>query len=202
MISLKINLNKITPTEIKFIAGALKKGQVLVLPTDTIYGLSCLANNEEAIKKIKKLKGNEKNKPLSIIVSDLAMLKKYVYLSTEQEKKLKEIWGPKTKPTTVILKHRKKLPAILTGKSDGLAARLPKLDFLIKILNEVKSPLVSTSLNMAGEKVVNNLKNIGSYFPARFGQPDLIVDSGVCRRSKASKILDLREQSYSIILRK
>ena len=202
MLFLKLNLNKIESGEIKYIVEALKKGLVLVLPTDTIYGLSCLANNEEAIKRIKKLKGNDKHKPLSILVSDIVMLKKYVYISSEQEKKLKEIWSKNSKPTTVILKHRGKLPLVLTGKSDGLAARLPKLDFLIKILKEAKCPIVTTSLNLTGEKVVNNLNNLESYFPARLAWPDLVVDSGICRRTKASKILDLREQNQLTILRK
>jgi L-threonylcarbamoyladenylate synthase len=202
MLFLKVNLKKISPTSLKLIAGFLNKGGVLVLPTDTIYGLSCLADNEQAIKRIKKLKGNEKNKPLSILVSDLKMLKKYVYLSAEQEKKLKNIWAPKMRPTTVILKHRSKLPLILTGKSDGLAARLPKLDFLIKILAEVKRPLVSTILNLSGEAVVNDLKKIKDYFPTRTLGPDLVVDAGICKHKRASKIIDLREDSKLVIVRK
>lgn len=202
MLSLKVNLNKYSPTNIKFIAGALKKGQVLALPTDTIYGLSCLANDEKAIKKIKKIKKNDQNKPLSILVSDLAMLNKYVYLSADQKNKLEKIWQPAARPTTVILKHRRKLPAVLTGKSDGLAARLPKLDFLIKILEEVKQPIVSTSLNISGQPVINNLKNLDKYFLEKSNRPDLIVDAGICRRQKASRILDLREDTKSFILRK
>lgn len=202
MIFLKVNLKKISPTSIKFIAGALKEGQVLVLPTETIYGLSCLANNAKAISRIKKLKGNDKNKPLSILISDLAMLKKYVYLSADQERKIKKIWGPNKRPTTVILKHRHKLPPILTGKSDGLAARLPKFNFLIKILAAVNCPLVSTSLNLTGEAAVNNPKKLNNYFPARSGKLDLVIDAGICRRQRTSKILDLRADSKLIILRK
>lgn len=202
MLSLKINLKKYSPTSIKLIAGFLKKGGVVVLPTDTIYGFSCLASNEQAIKKIKRLKKNPKDKPLSILVSDLEMLKKYVYLSSAQEKNLKKIWSKKNRPTTVILKNRHKLPPVLTGRSDGLAARLPKLEFLTKILKELKSPLVSTSLNLSGQELINNPKDIIKYFPVRSVQPDLVVDAGLCRRKRASKILDLRENLEPLILRK
>lgn len=202
MLSLKVNLKKYSPTSIKFIAGFLKKGNVLVLPTDTIYGFSCLANNAKAIKKIKNLKKISKDKPLSILISDLTMLKKYVYLSSEQEKNLKKIWAKKTRPTTIILKNRRKLPTILTGHSDGLAVRLPKLEFLTKIIKEVNCPLVSTSLNLSGQEIINNPKNIIKHFPTHSNQPDLVVDAGVCRRHRASKILDLREDSKSVILRK
>lgn len=202
MLSLKLNLKNITPTSIKFIAGFLKKGGLLVLPTDTIYGFSCLANNSEAIEKIKKIKGNEKNKPLTILISDLTMLKKYVYISNDQEKKLNKIWLKKSRPTTVILRHRSKLPAVLTGQSNGLAARLPKLDFLIKILKEVNCPLVSTSLNLSGQEIISNPKDIIKFFPTHPKQPDLVVNTGICRRRRASKILDLREGSQLLILRK
>jgi L-threonylcarbamoyladenylate synthase len=202
MLFLKVNLKKDISIEIKAIVSALKKGKVLVLPTDTIYGLSCLASNEEAIKRIKKLKGNDKNKPLSILVSGIEMLKKYSYVSVNQEKKIKEIWNLKKRPTTIILKHRHKLPVVLTGVSDGIAARLPKLDFLIKILEELKSPIVSTSLNLTGESVVDNPKVLSNYFPLSSGKPDLIIDAGKCSRHKASQIIDLREDSKLVILRK
>ncbi len=202
MLSLKVNLKKISESEIKLIVNALKNGQVLVLPTDTIYGLSCLANNEQAIKRIKKLKGNDKNKPLSVLVSSITMLKKYAYLSSAQEKEIKEIWNLKKRPTTIILKHRGKLPVVLTGLSDGIATRLPKLDFLIKILEELKSPIVSTSLNLTGEAVVDNPKDLINYFPLSSGKPDLVVDAGKCSRHKASQIIDLRDKPKLVILRK
>ena len=202
MLSLKINLKKYPPTSLKLIAGFLKKGSVLVLPTDTIYGFSCLANNAKAIQKIKSLKKISKDKPLSILISNLEMLKKYVYLSNEQEKNLKKVWTKKTRPTTVILKNRHKLPLVLTGKSDGLAVRLPKLEFLTKIIKEVNCPLVSTSLNLSGQELISNPKDIIKYFPTRSNQPDLVVDAGACNRCRASKIIDLREDSQAIILRK
>lgn len=202
MLFLKINLKKDISIEIKAIVSALKKGKVLVLPTDTIYGLSCMASDEKAIKRIKKIKGNDKNKPLSVLVSDITMLKKYTYLSPGQERKIKEIWNSKKRPTTVILRHRNKLPSVLTGVSDGIAARLPKLDFLIKILEELKSPIVSTSLNLTGEAVVDDPKILSNYFPLSSGKPDLVVDTGKCSRRKASQIIDLREDSKIVILRK
>lgn len=202
MLAEKININKVSPRIIKLIASALAKGQVLVLPTDTIYGLSCLADNIKAIKKIQKIKGRDSNKPLSILVSDLKMLKKYVHVSAEQEAVLNKVWSQKTKPTTVILKHRSKLPKILTAKSSGLAARLPKLNFLIKILEELNCPLVSTSLNLSGEAIISNPQEINKYFLSATTQPDLVIDAGPCRRKKASKIIDLREEASLIVLRK
>jgi tRNA A37 threonylcarbamoyladenosine synthetase subunit TsaC/SUA5/YrdC len=79
MFRLKINSRKIPPAVIAFIAGAFKKGQAVVLPTDTIYGLSGLADDSRAIKKIRRLKKRPRKKPLLILVSDPAMLKRFCF---------------------------------------------------------------------------------------------------------------------------
>jgi len=202
MIRLRIKISAIKPAIIKQITGSLKKGQIVVLPTDTIYGLSCLADKIGAIKRIYKLKGREAKKPLIVLVSSLAMAKKYALVSPWQEKFLKTIWLTGTRPTTVILKQRNLLPRELTGNSSGLALRLPKDKFLIKILKAVKKPLVSTSLNLSGQRNLISLKRLDDYFSLNQEHPDLIIDGGAGRRRRPSRLIDLREEGHPIVLRK
>jgi len=199
MIHLRVNQKKTEPTLIKLIADSLRQGRVVVLPTDTIYGLSCLADDERAIKKNRRLKKRETGKPLAVLVASRAMLKKYVFVSSHQEKILKKIWGEDSRPTTVILKHRDRLPKILTGNSEGLAARLPKNDFLLKILKAVGKPIVSTSLNLSGQPTLKDLKGLKKYFLDKNVQPDLIIDSGRSRRNRPSRVLDLREEKPAVL---
>ncbi len=201
MLKLQLKTKNIAPAIIRNIAGALKKSKILVLPTDTIYGLSCLASDAKAIRRIKKLKGNGADKPLIVLVSDFKMLKKYVFVSSRQEAQLKKYWLSTRRPTTVILRHRGRLPRVLTGKSDGLAVRLPKSELLIKIGMSAACPLVSTSLNLSGHEPLTNLKNLASYFPNRRLAPDLVVDIGSCRRAP-SRLIDLRDAAKPIFLRK
>lgn len=181
------------------VLASLKKGSVVALPTDTIYGLSCLANNAKAVKKIKKMKGKGADRALIILVSSTAMLKKYAILSKEKEIVLHKYFGPKTKPTTVILKHKSLLPKEVSGVFDTLAIRLPKSAFLIKIIRRAKVPLISTSLNLSGQECVSDPSLVNNYFK---NNPDLLVDAGICKNKKASRLIDLSQNGKAIILRK
>jgi len=183
-------------------AYSLKEGRILVLPTDTIYGLSCRADDKAAIKKIFFLKKRDPQTALIVLVSSLAMLKKYVFVSPAQEKIIRGYWRAGERPTTLILRHRGKLPKELTGISDGLAVRLPKNDFLIKILNRVGVPLVSTSLNIKGEEPIVDLKDIADHFPQAGRDIALAIDTGRPRRRKPSRLVDLRDAGQPLILRK
>ena len=201
MTYLRISPQEVKPAIVNLVAGSLKIGQVAVLPTDTIYGFSCLADDAAAIRRIYRLKKRAGDKPLIILVDSLAMLKKYVFVSARQARLLKQIWAG-SRPTTVILKHRGRLPRELSANSDGLAVRLPKSKFLIKIIRIVKKPLVSTSLNLSGKDNINNPKSLFHYFPEKHHRPDLVVDTGPCRRRRPSRVIDLRNEQLPLILRK
>ncbi|MFA5023828.1 MAG: L-threonylcarbamoyladenylate synthase [Patescibacteria group bacterium] len=202
MIYLKVQLNNLKPAMISFIAGSLKKGQVLIMPTDTIYGLSALADDKKALRRIYNLKKRDFKKPLIVLMSDLDMVKKYAVVSSEQAKKLQEVWGENKRPTTVILKNKGKLPKELVSPSGGLALRLPKSIFLIKILKALKRPLVSTSVNLRGESPLGDPREIVKYFPKKSLQPELIITTGKCRRTRPSRLIDLRDAARPLILRK
>lgn len=195
---LKIENKEINNHDLNLIVKILKQEGVIVYPTDTIYGLGCLASNSQAIKKIKAIKKREASKPLLVLVSSLAMVKKYCRLSKNQELILKNIWQ-ETRPTSVILEHLNLLSNELVNKHDGLAVRLPKSDFLLKIVRRIKEPLVSTSFNLSGEPVLNRVDNL-QFNWHKNEAPNLIVDGGVLK-NKASQLLDLRGDKI-LILRK
>lgn len=202
MTHLRVIPSDLKPAIINLVAGSLKIGQILVLPTDTIYGLSCLADNTSAIKRIFQLKKRDPKKPLIVLAGSLAMLKNYVFISKSQALFLKRVWFEGSRPTTVILRHRGHLPRELTGNSDGLAVRLPKSKFLIKILKKVGKPLVSTSLNLSGQANIPDLKSLLHHFPHKQQRPDLVVDFGKCRGLRPSRLIDLRDPLKPLVLRR
>jgi len=187
---------------VKLVVKTLLSEGIVVLPTDTVYGLSARATSQKAIKRIQALKKRTAKKPFLILVSSLSMLKKYVFLSKPQLALIKKYWQSGQRPTTIILRHRGLLPAALNANSDGLALRLPKSKFLIKIIKTIKEPLISTSLNISGEEPIKNLEVIEKLWPNKNKRPDLIVDAGPSLRSKASRLIDLRIPGSVVVLRK
>lgn len=183
-----INSKNISENDINEIAGHILKGDVLAYPTDTVYGLGCIATNEKSVEKIFKIKKRNRNKPLLILVKSFCMLRKYCYVSNKQYNYLKSVWPG---PVTVILKSRANLPENVTAGLENIAVRLPKDDFLTKIIKRVNIPLISTSLNVTGKKPVNNIKNILKYFTGL--KPDLVIDDKDFVEKKPSKIIDITD---------
>ncbi len=216
--------NKVLDENIGLIVNYFKRGKVVIYPTDTIYGLGCMATNKSAINKIYKIKKRSKGKPLLILVSSLAMVKRYCYVSKRQEEYLRNILRPGNlmknpptpisaealknppsppilaggRPVSVILKSRGVLPKELAGGKDSVAVRLPNSELLVRIIREVNVPIVSTSLNISGRKNLTNISKIGQYF--KQNKPDLAVDIGELS-SKSSKLVDLTDINNIKILR-
>lgn len=83
---------------------AIKEEKVIVLPTDTVYGLVCDATNEKAVEKVFKIKRRKIGKPIPIFIKDLKMAKKLAFVDKRQEKFLKKMWPGKV---TVILRPKR-----------------------------------------------------------------------------------------------
>jgi len=176
----------------------LKSGEVLMIPSDTIYGFSCRADDALAVNKIFAIKKRDKKKPLIILVSSLSMAKKYCFINSRQAEILKKIWLH-NRPTSVLLKHRGILPQEISVFSPYLAVRLPKSDFLRKMIRELSVPLVSTSANISGEAVLD--ANLAWQKFKREPRPNLILFGGK-NNKLASKLLLLNERGDQEILRK
>lgn len=188
----------------KIISNRIKSGEVGVILSDTIYGISCLATNLSAVDRIYQIKNRPKDKPFVFLISDFKMLKKYFLISLQQEKILKNIWlDDNFYPTTFILTPKKSVEKKLgLDSNNGLAVRLPKNDFLIKMIKSLEAPLISTSCNLSGEKEVNNLREIISLFKFKKEKPDFFVSNGKVKpRKKPSKIVDIRQADDIKIIR-
>lgn len=196
MIYLSKNIKEISSVEILFISEILNKGGVIVTPTDTIYGLSCLATDKKAINLIKSLKKRDANKPFLILVSSWRMAKKYCFISKKQSLLIKK-YSELKRPSSFILDHQNLLAPNLVNSNMGLGVRLPKSDFLLKIIRKTKCPLVTTSLNLSGENFAEEVDNLEEKNIDK-NKIDLVIDIGKIR-GKASKILDIRNNELKII---
>lgn len=196
---IKLNLEKITDLEMGIVVDYLKRSKVVVLPTDTVYGLSALASDQKAVRKIYALKRRESKKPLVILMKSFCMLREYCNLSRKQYLYLKE--GLKeARPLTVILKSKDGKLKHLANEKGGLAVRIPRRsDFLIKLLKKINQPIVSTSLNISGQKEIKNLENIEKIFDLK--DDDLILDGGELKNEKTSRIEDISDMKNIKVIR-
>lgn len=201
-------MNSIAGANFDLIIDYLRAGKVAVLPTDTIYGLSCLAAAKKAIAKIYQIKQRKEKQPLLVLVSSLRMLEKYAFVSAQQKQYLRALWpwafsafaSSAKKPTTVILAGRKNLPNNINAENDSLAFRLPNSEFLLNIIKKCKAPLVSTSLNISGQENISDLRDLHKIFSRH--KPDFAVDAGILKKAKPSRLIDLRDLKNIKIIRK
>ncbi len=134
-----------SPETLKETIKLLKKGEIIAFPTETVYGIGCLIDKPEAIKKISELKKRE-NKPLQLLFPYKNMVKDYGEISSIIELKILKQCMPG--PITLLLPKGKELdPNILHG-SPYIGARIPDSPIMQEILLTLDMPLVATSANI------------------------------------------------------
>ncbi len=170
---------------LQFTVESLLAGQVIFYPTDTIYGLGCLADNPEAVLKLYRLKHRPGQQPSLILINSFEMLKKYCQVSEEQLVYLKNIWPG---PVTVILSGIGNLPAV-SGDGDSIAVRWPDNAWLNSLLNLINKPVVSTSANLSGAQPIESVGDLE--VELKDNLPALAIDAGELN-NQASKLIDLR----------
>jgi len=170
---------------IRRVVDALEDGGVIAYPTDTVYGLICMAEDKKAVEKIFTIKKRNKKNYLPLFVKDIKMAKKIAVIDIDQEKLLKKYWPGKT---TVVLK-RQGGKNIYGVDKNTIALRIPKYDFLNILLNKLKFPLVQTSANISGMPSITNAKEAIKQFSKKKIEPDSMIDAGILN-GKSSKIID------------
>lgn len=161
----------------------INSGGVVICPTDTVYGFLADAQNKKAVEKIFKIKKRPKLKPLPIFVKDLTMAKT---MAVVDERAKKFLLTPKV---TTVLKMRSKAKLYGMAKDHSIALRIPRNQFLIKLLSQVKKPLSQTSVNVSGQKSLNTIDDIMKTF-GKNKLVGLIINGGNLKKAKPSKILD------------
>ncbi len=128
-----INLkNGYTKNDIIKIVEIIKSGGILIVPTDTVYGIIADSMNEKAIKKIYDLKQRDISKPVNILVSNFDMIKNVTSKISEEEEKIIKRFFPG--PITIILDRNEKIPSIVTAGLKTIGVRMPENKLLMDII--------------------------------------------------------------------
>jgi len=141
----------------------IKKGKILIYPTDTLYGLGCNAKNKKSVEKIREIKGRD-NKPFSVIAPSINWIRKHCIIDVPLEKYLPG-------PYTIILKKKKKKFLSWVSNTDSLGIRIPDCPFTEEI-EKAKVPFITTSVNISGKPSAKRFSDISKKI---LNQVDLIV---------------------------
>ncbi len=151
----------------------LRKGGVVVMPTDTVYGLACAVTHPEAIERIYELKTMDPKKSLSILVADMNMVGQYTRALPNTVFRLMKRVCPG--PYTFILEASREVPKIMLRKRKTIGIRMPDNPIALAILEELGEPLLSTSVRNPDDQLLNDPGEIEIRFGNRI---ELVVDGG------------------------
>lgn len=176
--------NKIDYTKIKEPAEVIKKGGIVIFPTETVYGIGANGLDEKAVKKLYNIKQRPLNKPISLLVSDMNMVNEIAQDITELEYKLMENFFPG--PFTIVLKKKNIVSDILTAGQDTVGIRMPSGEAARKLIEYAKVPIATPSANISGKPSGTNLDVIMEDFE---GKVDYFIDCGESKLGIASTIV-------------
>lgn len=198
MKQVKLNLNdqgQINKT-IEIAVKTLKRGGVIVYPTDTLYGLGANAFNEDAIAKVQKIKNQDRDKPISIIVKDMKMARKIACIDSKIEKILSRVWPDSI---TVVLRKKDIIPYILTGAGETVGVRISDNKFISALFSKIDFPITATSANISGKNNLLKPEEIIKKLGEEKICPDFFINTGEIKNPTASTIIDLTTSTPKII---
>ncbi|UCF12728.1 MAG: threonylcarbamoyl-AMP synthase [Thermoplasmatales archaeon] len=172
---------------------ALKNGEVVVYPTDTLYALGADIYNGRAVKKIFEIKRRPYSCPYSVAVANFDEIDKISYTNNLVKKVVKRFLPG---PLTLILKKKDSVSSLVTGGLDNIAVRIPKNDVALDLLSRF-GPLTATSANIHGKKTSYVIKDLKMQFSSEIS---VYLDDGRLD-AKPSTIVDLTSKK-PIIVRK
>ncbi len=170
---------------------SIKKGGVVVFPTDTVYGIGCDPYNQSAINKIYKIKGREKTKELPVLAYSKKEINDIAYFDENSEKIADKFWPG---PLTLILKVKDKKIEETLGLQGKIAVRVPNHPCTLDLLKECKL-LVGTSANFSGQIAFNDSREI----IGKFAGYDILLDGGKIFEPGESTIVEFEGNKLKVV---
>ena len=187
-------LHPVTP-QMRFINKAvevLKRGGVIIYPTDTVYGIGCDIFNKEALERVYAIKQDAGTKLFSFICPNLKNIAKYAKVSDYAYRVMKKLLPG---PYTFVLPAAHEVPKKLWTKRRTVGIRIPNNNIALTLANELGNPIVSTSVTTRKGEILFDPLEIQAIFNSRV---DLMLSAGALE-GKPSSIVDLSGEEPEII---
>jgi L-threonylcarbamoyladenylate synthase len=176
-------------------AEILKRGGVILYPTDTIYGLGAEALSGEAVQKIYLIKGRDEGKPIHALVADIDMAAKYADLGKYKE----AIANTVGQPVSWICAKQLGVGTGIAQNISTFGFRVPHNEFCLELLKAFGEPITATSANKSGESPKNSVEEILEQLRDGAQYIDLVIDAGTLPLSLPSTVVDLSSGTPTIV---
>ncbi|HTY88814.1 MAG TPA: L-threonylcarbamoyladenylate synthase [Candidatus Acidoferrum sp.] len=167
-------------------AERLRAGEVVALPTETVYGLAANALDEKAVARIFQIKGRPANNPIIVHVADMDLAKRCVAVWPPLADKMARAFWPG--PLTLVLPRTREVPDIVVAGGTTVGVRWPAHPFIQAVIQECGFPLAAPSANLSGQISPTNAEHVQRQLGGRI---PLIVDGGQAQVGIESTVLDL-----------
>ncbi len=172
----------------------LKNGEVVAVPTETVYGLAGDATNSEAIKKIFEAKGRPSDNPLIVHISNLNMLDKIVSKIPEDAKKLAKVFWPG--PLTIIMPKSKEVCSEVCAGLDSVGVRMPSNPIAREIIEKSEIAFAAPSANISGSPSPTIATDVFADMNERI---PLVIDGGECEAGVESTVISVLDDKPVIL---
>jgi len=176
----------------------IERGQTVVCPTDTVYGLLADATNDKAVERVFETKKRDRTKPFPIFVRDIEMAKKLAVIDKDQEAFLRAVWPGRI---TAVLERKKNCLAskLASGNKKTIGLRIPDFKLINNLLAEINKPLTGTSANISGKPTSIKIKDVLKQFEEEKLSPDLILEANGLPKALPSSIIDLTKNKPKVL---
>ena len=172
----------------------LKNGEVVGIPTETVYGLAANALDENAVHKIFQAKGRPSDNPLIVHISSIDMIDELVTEIPELAKKCCEKFWPG--PLTMIMKKSDKIPSVTSGGLDTVGIRMPSHKTARAIIDACGFPLAAPSANLSGSPSPTTAKHV---FDDMNGRIPCIIDGGFSAVGVESTVISFEDDAIRLL---
>jgi len=175
-------------------AAVLRRGGLVALPTETVYGLACNALNPDAVAEIFRVKGRPSNNPIIVHVSDVEMARQCVAEWPVVADRLASAFWPG--PLTLVLRRSGIIPDIVTAGGRTIGIRQPAHPIIQAVIRACGFPLAAPSANLSTRLSPTNARHV---FDQLGGRIPLVLDGGQCNVGIESTVLDISAQPARIL---
>lgn len=162
----------------------VKRGGLVIYPTETVYGLGCNPFNVEAVKLIHEVKV-ERRKPLPVLAASIKDANKIAFILQNGTRLIAKFWPG---PLTLVFPKKPALPEVVTLGLDSVGLRIPNSDVALRLIGLSGGLLIGSSANRSGEEPPRTVQEISNHLKERV---DIILDGGATAQGTPSTVADL-----------